>query len=188
MKIVVWLALALFATASAGELQTLHQQLYGASSEAAQPQPTVAPFKNAKSIGAPPPRAPRTDISEIGLERTRCYAACPAYTVVIQADGSFRYVGEYGVERLGEYRGTVDKGRLNQVLAFIAETEFTAFDTSYLASFLDGPTVYTLVVEGGDTKVVENYANTGPATLWAVEQLIDGLLETADWEAGGNDR
>ena len=138
------------------------------------PFPAAAPLR---------PERPDHDITAIGLERLRCYAQCPAYTVIIQNDGSFRYTGEYGVDRLGEYTGRVSQGRLNQLLAFIAETEFMGLDTSYTSPFLDGPTVYTMVAENGDPKVIENYANSGPATLWAIEQLIDSLLETAEWEA-----
>ena len=169
----------------AGELQELHQQ---------QPQvQTAPPLGASEQVTTPgvkpfPPTAnlrpdATHDITAVGLERLRCYAQCPAYTVIIQADGSFRYVGEYNVERLGEYTGRVSQGRLNQVLAFVAETDFAKMNTSYTSPFLDGPTVYTMVAKSGDPKVIENYANSGPATLWAIEQLIDDLLETAEWEA-----
>lgn len=190
MKRFLYFLVLLLPTALAGELQQLHQ--------AQKPETTSAPAKTEQSSPIPgatlfPGVAPTTptkqhDITEIGLERTRCYAGCPAYTVIIGADGSFRYTGEYGVERLGEYTGQVSQGRLNQVLALISETEFEDFQTSYLSPFLDGPTVYTMVKTGGETKVVENYANNGPATLWAIEQLIDDLLETAEWNEGGADR
>ena len=175
----------------AGELQTLHSKLAGD----AEPSTRSAPAEqNAKAppgtilLNPPPPQPKATEISEIGIERTRCLVNCPAYTLIIQKDGTFRYTGEYGVERLGEHTGMVDKGTLNQVLQFVDESNFMDFQNSYTTPFLDSATTYTLVTKKGEQKVVENYANAGPATLWAIETLIAGLLETATWEEGGGER
>ncbi len=168
----------------AGEVRQLHQRL-ARSSQPTAPQPS--PGSGTMPMPGLTPAGPKVDhgITEIGLERLRCLAGCPAYTLIVEEDGSFRYVGEYGVERLGEYTGRVNQGRLNQVLAFIAESGFETYQPSFLSSFLDGPTVYTMVRRGEAVKVVENYAGSGPATLWAIEQLIDSLLETAEWDEGG---
>ena len=190
----------------AGELQMLHERLTP-SAPAAEPAPSqAAPLPGAVMAPGvqrvPDARKPEHGLAAVGLERLRCYAGCPAYTFIARADGSFRYVGEYGVERLGEYTGRVDLGRLNQVMRFIAESDFAALEPSYLGAFLDGPTTYTMVErtverpEGEDAdsdananiKVVENYAGAGPATLWAIEQLIESLLETAVWDEGGSSR
>jgi hypothetical protein len=182
--------IGLLSLAFSGELQILHSKLV--------PLPEV-PTRDTKPVTGIPNATPfpgietnvfKQDhgISDIGIERSRCLAGCPAYTLIIRADGSFRYIGEYGVERLGEYTGIVNQGILNQVLAFINEARFFGFEDSYTASFLDGPTTYTMVVKQGKTKVIENYANSGPATLWAIEQLIDSLLENAEWHEGGGQR
>ena len=176
----------------AGELQSLHSQLTGdaepTQTQSTPPKPGVkAPPGTVLVPNALPPRPEETNISEVGIERTRCLTNCPAYTFIVQADGTFRYTGEYGVERLGEYTGTVSKGTLNQILQFIDESDFMSFDDSYTTGFLDSATTYTLVTKNGEQKVVENYANAGPATLWAIEQLIAGLLETATWDEGGGE-
>jgi hypothetical protein len=171
----------------AGELATLHQQLAPKTSATPEePNKTpdlpegVALAPGIKGSGQVANRS-NHGIDEIGLERTRCLTACPAYTVIIKADGTFRYTGEYGVERMGDYTGQVSVGQLNQVMSFINEALFFAFDDTYSSPFLDGPTSYLMVKKGTETKVVENYANSGPATLWEIEQLIDDLLETAEW-------
>lgn len=166
-----------FANSKAGELADLHQRFT--------PSDKVQTAPGGK-LNMPPLTVPGT-IRRIGIERTRCLAGCPAYTLIIRQDGSFRYVGEYGVERLGSYTGMVSRGRLNQLLAFIEASDFNELQASYLADFLDGPTVYTLVETEDVTKVVENYAGSGPPLLWAIEQLIDDLLETAEWNPGGNE-
>jgi Domain of unknown function (DUF6438) len=182
--------LALFLVLSlglAGELATLHQQLAPAApskQETPQKSPLNLPAGVALAPGLTkgnPVDRSNHGIDEIGLERTRCLSNCPAYTVMISADGTFRYTGEYGVEHLGDHTGKVSVGQLNQVMSFINEAGFTEFETSYSAAFLDAPTSYVMVKKGRDTKVIENYANSGPATLWAIEQLIDDLLGTAEW-------
>ena len=40
---------------------------------------------------------------------------------------------------------------------------------------------YTTVVMNGKRKVIRNYANAGPTTLWAIEQLIDSLMTKVKW-------
>lgn len=120
-------------------------------------------------------------IERIGIERGPCLVGCPVYTFTVARDGTFRYHGEANVERLGAFRGTVSVGRLKQVLAFIDEIDFDALQRTYASEFLDNPTVYTLVQQDGEARVVAHEANSGPARLWALEQLIDSLLATAEW-------
>lgn len=172
--------LLLFSLVLAGELQSLHSVI---GKPAPEPEPAKETMPGVTQLPgfAPLPSPEDYGISEIGIERTRCFGDCPAYTFIVSMDGSFRYVGEYGVEHMGEHTGTVSVGQLNQVMAFIGESGYADFQDTYSASFLDAPTVYSMVVQSGDTKVIENYGNTGPATLWAIEQLIDSLLETAEW-------
>lgn len=122
------------------------------------------------------------DISEVRLERTRCLASCPAYTVTIHADGSFNYTGRYNVPNMGEHTGQIEVGGLRQVLRYIDEINFTDLEKSYLSPFLDNATAVTSVMQSGTRTTVTNYANSGPATLWALETLIDTLLERATWD------
>ena len=176
--------------ALAGELATMHQNLV--LPETTTPTPPEHDPNLPKGVGLAPgiklTGAPvRSDpgIDEIGIERTQCLTNCPAYTLIIKKDGTFRYTGEYGVERIGSYTGKLSVGLLNQVMSFINESLYTVFDDTYSSPFLDGPTTYTMVKKGNETKVIENYAGSGPATLWAIEQLIDNLLLTAEWDVGG---
>jgi hypothetical protein len=175
----------------AGELATLHQQL-GKPSTQENPEkshnlPDGMMLLPGTSSGSLPDRS-QHGLDEIGLERSQCLVACPAYTVIMSADGTFRYTGVADVERVGEYTGTVEVGQLNQLMSFISESAFTELEDSYSASFLDAPTTYVMVKQGDDTKVIENYANTAPLTVWAIEQLIDDLLETATWNEGGGEQ
>jgi hypothetical protein len=170
--------------AFAGELQVLHKLLAKTPTQTQTLPSTPATSEGEAVVVFPGAGQEKIDhgITEIGLERTRCLTSCPAFSVIIRSDGSFRYEGEFGVERLGVHTGKVDQGLLKQVLAFIAETPYFSFEDTYSSPFLDSASSYTLVTQKDQTKVIENYANSGPATLWAIETLIDNLLETADWD------
>lgn len=183
------LLLSLGVTA-AGDLATLHR-LLAQHSDAVGPQapPVAAPGALPPGVMplAPLPAAqPVPDIVRLGLERTDCLTRCPAYTVVFGADGTFAYTGEANVERLGEHQGTVSMGALNQVLRYVAAIDYLGLADSYDAGFLDNPSTYTLVQWGAGnnavTKVILNAGNAAPATVWALEELIDDLLESATWD------
>lgn len=107
---------------------------------------------------------PVPDVSEVGLEHTRCLAVCRAYSVTFQADGSFRYTGVYNVRHMSEHTDEVDVGQLRQLFRYTSEIGFADLKKNYLSPFLDA-TVTTRVVQNGAQKTGMNYANSGPATL-----------------------
>ena len=146
--------------------------------------PGVVPFPGTEKMKPAEP----SQITEVALERTRCRGTCPAYKVVFNADGSFTYTGTYNVERMGQHTGQVEVGRLQQIFRYIDEIDFFSFDALYDSPYLDSATVRTTVAEGERRKTVQNYANSAPATLWALETLLDSLLETATWDEGGGER
>ena len=111
-----------------------------------------------------------------------CFGTCPAYTVIIQADGSFTYTGRDHVERLGEHRGTVPRWFLDRVLRYVDEIDFMTIDATFDEFVLDAPSTYTMVEWRGTTHVVLNAANAAPSVVWALEWLIDDMLEFATWE------
>lgn len=147
------------------------------------------------ALGAKPPVASvpfsdigsqQTDVPNISLlrlERSSCLTRCPAFSVAIRRDGSFTYSGEDAVERLGEHRGRVERGELEQILRYLGEIGFTELSASYPSPYLDNSSSTITVVQDGRSKTVTTSAGSGPVTLWALEKLIDGLLESATWEA-----
>lgn len=123
-------------------------------------------------------------ISEIGIERTSCLGKCPTYTFIVNSNGNFRYKGEKHVERAGEFTGKVSVWQFNELAQFILDSDYFGLKDSYRPSITDQATVYTTVVANGKRKVIRNYANGGPTKLWAIEQLIDKLMVTAEWKLG----
>lgn len=122
-------------------------------------------------------------ITEIGVQRTRCFGSCPVYAVLLTAAGDVAYTGEAFVARLGEHHGTLDPIHFHAVAQFIRDTNFLAFEESYHREVTCKPTVYSMVVQHGQRKVVRNYAQSGPTSLWAIEQLIDQAVEHTVWDS-----
>jgi hypothetical protein len=155
----------------AGELADLHERL---------PKDERAISRNSRDHKEVDTET--TEISEIGLERTPCYGSCPVYTVIIKADGNFRYHGEHYVERKGDHTGKVSVREFNDLAQFIIDTGYMNLDHTYYRAITDQATVYTTVVMNGKRQLISNYANAGPPKLWAVEQLIDKLLLESQWD------
>jgi hypothetical protein len=124
-------------------------------------------------------------ISEIHLERTACYGTCPVYKVVLRNNGSLEYEGIQNVKRIGKYRGKINLWGFNKLAQLIEKSKFMEMQDRYSIDMTDMPTVYTTVVyAGGKKKRIMNFGNAGPVELWAIEQLIDKLVEEAQWESG----
>ena len=129
----------------------------------------------------------RHGITEIGLERTTCKGVCPAYTVVLKSDGSVRYVGRSNALKRGEHTGRIPKAQFDRLAEFINEVGYMELDSTYSRTVMGGPTAFTSVVrDDGQTKTISEYDRSGPASLWAVEQLIDHLTRTAVWDEPRN--
>lgn len=130
-----------------------------------------------------PQRSPLPAIERVGYEAQRCRGFCEAFTVIFSADGSFEYVGEANVERLGEHSGTVDRYALEQLLRFVDAIDYAALRDTYASSYADVQTSYTMVDYGdGELKVVQNQGGEAPVTVWAMGRLIRDLLEDAVWD------
>ena len=121
-------------------------------------------------------------ITEIGIECTACLGTCPVFTFIAKSDGTVRYVGTRNVDYLGVRTGKIALWRFNWLAKFIWETDYKDFHRAYTIPVTDHPTVYTMVVMNGQRKIVSNYGEAGPATLWAIERLINDLKAHVDWD------
>lgn len=157
--------------ADSGELSKQHDALYGNT------QPVTRYIHSMSDV-----LDDHSGIDAIGLERTPCFGECPIYTVIIHKDGTFRYVGEAYVSHIGTFTGTVDTSELRDLFKYVNEMKYFQLATGYAYLVPDSSGTFTMVRKGSKTKVVSNYANSGPAKLWALEQLIDKLVMGAKWD------
>jgi len=121
-------------------------------------------------------------ITEIGIERTGCMGWCPVYVLIVKRDGTFRYIGDAEVARLGTHTGKIADGEFNRLAEFIRDSGYMNLKDGYVENVTDISTTYTTVVMNGQRKVVMHYGDDdGPSSLWVTEVLIDRLLEGATW-------
>ena len=110
--------------AKAGEIQ----ELYHASGNVVE-QESERRFGDATTHG----------ITEIGIERTVCFGACPAYTFIAKSDGTFRYSGEDFVERKGTSTGTVSIHDFSLLAQFIRDSGYMELADRYQQLCQCGP-------------------------------------------------
>ena len=126
-------------------------------------------------------------ISEITLERERCYGACPVYKVILRRDGTATYIGKENVPRIGEYKSQVIPyqplgAEFIRLAKLIASQGFLKMNDQYTASITDAETVITSIVHNGKRKTIVNYANQAPIELYGIERAIDGVAAQIKWE------
>lgn len=126
-------------------------------------------------------------ISEITLERERCYGGCPVYKVILRRDGSATYIGKENVPRIGEYKSQVFPyqplgAEFIRLANLIAAQGFLKMNDRYTALISDADTVITSVVHNGKRKTIVNYANQAPIALYGIERAIDGVAAQVKWE------
>lgn len=91
------------------------------------------------------------------------------------------YEGYCDVVHLGRRSGKIDAWRFQRLARLAIEIGFLDLERGYAESVTDQAAVYTSVVQNARRKTVMNYASTGPAKLWAFEQMIDETLAKATW-------
>jgi len=79
--------------------------------------------------------------------------------------------------------GFLDPEEFERLALLIERLGFFDLRSSYSRPVTDNPTYITTIERGGVIKRVSNYADAGPAELWAVEQLIDAAADDVDWDA-----
>lgn len=125
-------------------------------------------------------------ISEITLERERCYGSCPVYKVILRRDGSATYIGKENVSRIGEYRSQVYPyqplgAEFIRLARLVASQGYLKMNDHYTALTTDSDTVITSIVHNGKRKTIVNYDNQAPIELYGIERAIDGVAAQIKW-------
>lgn len=119
---------------------------------------------------------------EIGLERTGCYGTCPAYTFVITADGKCNYEGGKYAKIQGKKTGRTRVDIFNRLATLVKEMGVFELQDEYTAAIYDVPSAYFTAATKEKRKTIRDHAGLAPVQLWAVEQLMDKILEEVKWE------
>lgn len=126
-------------------------------------------------------------ISEITLERERCYGGCPVYKVILRRDGPATYIGRENVLRIGKHKSQIYPyqplgAEFMRLAKLIASQGYLKMNDHYTILVTDAETVITSIVHNGERKTIVNYANEGPVELYGIERAIDGVAAQIKWE------
>lgn len=154
-------------------LANAHAELYGR----VDPEYIARPWKNDSGV------------TEIILQRDGGYAHSAGETlhatgdsVALYADGFVRFEGISNPKRRGYHTGRIDPRQFQRLVQYIIELRFMDLAPTYAFSATDSVSTFTSLVVGGERKIVENYGGGGPATLLAIETLIDDAVSKVVWD------
>jgi sporulation protein YlmC with PRC-barrel domain len=121
-------------------------------------------------------------VKEISMERVMYKKPFPAFKVVFKRDGEATYEGKYFVDKIGKYVGTIDDVDFKMLSSLMERLGFTGLMEKYMIDGRDQPSVVTTLIYEGGTKTVGDYGEAGPVEIWAIEKVIDTLVEDIYWE------
>ena len=163
-------ALGLAALAPAGQLKVWHD-------EAAE-----APFDATASRRYEVVNSGAHGVTQLGLERHATPGQGPRYVALFAADGSIRLEAASHPDRQGRFRGEIPRWKFDAVAQFALDAGYLEYEHTYQSPTFDPATVFTSLVHSGERKVVKNHARAGPPALWALEELLDKLIDEATWK------
>ena len=126
------------------------------------------------------------------LQRDGCEGPCPVYRLVLFADGTVLYQGQYHVRRTGFAKGGIAPEALIKLVADIDASGFFQLDNNYG----DGNTEHCDAVDNGRPRVIITVSSQGraktvlhhhrcrgaiPDRITALEDRIDQAAGTALW-------
>lgn len=127
--------------------------------------------------------AHKSDLKEISLERTPCFGGCPIYKVTLKPDGTVIYDGKRFVEKIGKYEGQVTPEDVIKIRDVATKLDFWKLKDKYTAQITDMPSAIVTIDAGDKKKTTDNYGGQGPTELWAIEQLIDKVVDgVREWK------
>jgi hypothetical protein len=118
----------------------------------------------------------RKVVSEITIARGPCFGHCPIYSATFRGDGTVLYRGLAYVDRIGDFRGHIQTSKFVALARFILDSDYLRLADQFTKPITDQETVTTTVTVDGKRNSVSDYGGAAPATVWAVEELIDKLL------------
>jgi len=131
-----------------------------------------------------------TDISQIDFEAAESALLCSTHRIILRSDGSATlytercrnaHPGDRATycEVMDGHVGGPDFPRLGWL---VGKNGFFALRHEYDRSITEGSFLSTRVTRAGRTHEVVDYAGAGSADLWAIEEAIEGIASSADWQ------
>jgi len=119
------------------------------------------------------------------LRRSGCLGSCPVYSVEVYTDGTVRYEGDAHVLTVGSASARLTRDRMQELQRAVARAGFLSLqrDCCNCFDFTDGPTVSLMLVDGGQTRKIDDYhgCDATPKTVRDLEDQIDRIVGVERW-------
>jgi len=115
-------------------------------------------------------------IREIGIERADTFMLHGGYSIILKQDGTFIYECETDDGKLERRTGQAGANEFAELANYLAGTKFMRLEKSYRSNATDQDTHYAMVVTDNGTKIVEDYGQAAPVSLWAIEYILRGIV------------
>ncbi|MGI0028702.1 MAG: DUF6438 domain-containing protein [Nitrososphaera sp.] len=122
----------------------------------------------------------------ITMERTICFGACPAYSLIIYDNGTLIYEGFAFVAVTGTRTAQIPQDKFEQIVEKFYEINYFSLEDRYEEPVSDLPSTTTSITVAGVTKSVYRYG-FGPEELVQLENFIDELVGTERWIKGAGE-
>lgn len=111
-----------------------------------------------------------------------CFGTCPVFKASIYEDGTVDYKGSMHVDKIGTYKTTIGRGKINDIRHMIRTAQFAALNENYDANIPDFPIyVVTAVIDGKEKKVKSQ--GDVPQNLKSLQKYLIKVIEEMDgWE------
>lgn len=135
--------------------------------------------------GAPVPQAPAAgSITEIRMHRLYL-GLLSGNEVIFRADDTATYQRDKGYpepRRVSLQTGRLEKGTFERLRRLLEEGELSEWADKYAVKE-HHRTKYVLTVKrGGSERVISDYGQAGPPSLWGFELILERLIDTTDWK------
>jgi hypothetical protein len=159
-------------------LRVLHAKLHGLPTEAIDYQ---AAYNNRVLFDTRGPSKPAND--EIRFERAGCLGTCASDSLRLLPGGKAYYWGGEHAPKQGCHTADVPEEAFLVLSELVDEIGFWEMKDTYAVLDTDQASTYTAVRRGEKTKVIWNYACSGPVELWLFEQFLQQMTAEFDWKA-----
>ena len=117
----------------------------------------------------------------ISMQKTKCFGACPVYTIDIYESGVVYFNGRENVDKLGEFKIKLSRKELQRLINIFNDYEFFNFEDRYVTDAKDLPTTYIYFSHNGRRKRVMDY-DGAPPELKKLENEVAQLIRIPKWK------
>jgi hypothetical protein len=124
----------------------------------------------------------KVDFEQIDFEAGVCFGECPIFEMKIRSDGEASYHAEMYNDMEGQFKSTLKKSELDQLINALEDSDFFTLPDNYSIDITDHPTyILSVKLKDGSIKTIEDYGPSGPEKLKAVYKVFFSLRQSQNW-------